>query len=56
MKLSCITAHWLFPLLGWLGAGGVCSAANVDYFADNGCGNPVSTLQHPCAEHFNGVT
>ncbi|MFP4499683.1 MAG: BNR-4 repeat-containing protein [Candidatus Hydrogenedentota bacterium] len=33
------------------------SAANMVYFfADNGFGNPVSTLQHPCAEHHNGVT
>ena len=28
----------------------------VDYFADNGYGNPISTLQHPAGEHDNGVT
>ena len=28
----------------------------VDYFADNGLDNPLSTLQHPCAESFNGRT
>ena len=27
-----------------------------DWFADNGFGKPVSTMQHPCAEHFKGVT
>ena len=43
-----------FPLF-WF-AGGICAAANVDYFTDNGYGNPVSTLQHPAAEQFNGVT
>jgi hypothetical protein len=32
------------------------AAAPVDFFADNGYGNPVSTLQHPAAEHHNGVT
>ncbi len=32
------------------------AAGTVDYFADNGFGNPLSTLQHPCAEHYNGVT
>ena len=35
----------------------VCAAAaDVAYFSDNGYGNPISTLQHPAAEHFNGVT
>ena len=43
-------------LLGWLGTAALAAAANVDYFADNGYGNPVSTLQHPCGEHVNGVT
>lgn len=33
-----------------------CLAANVDYFADNGYGNTLSTEQHPTGEHFNGVT
>jgi hypothetical protein len=32
------------------------SAASVDYFADNGYGNPVSSLQHPAGEHYQGVT
>jgi len=31
-------------------------AGTVDYFTDNGYGNPLSTLQHPCAEHYKGVT
>lgn len=31
-------------------------AANVDYFADNGYGNPVASLQHPSAEFYQGVT
>lgn len=43
-------------VLGALAAGGFCATATVDYFADNGYGNPVSNLQHPAAEHFNGVT
>lgn len=30
--------------------------AGVDFFADNGYGNPVSSLQHPAGEHFHGVT
>ena len=49
-------ARRLLALLGALTLCGVCAAANVDYFADNGYGNPVSTMQHPAAEHFNGVT
>jgi hypothetical protein len=32
------------------------AAAQVDHFADNGFSNPVSTLQHPSAEHHEGVT
>ena len=32
------------------------NAANVEHFSDNGYGNPVSTLQHPAAEHYQGVT
>lgn len=28
----------------------------VDYFTDNGYGNPIATMQHPCAEFFDGVT
>ena len=39
-------------MLGALPLCGVCAAANVDYFADNGYGNPVSTMHHPAAEHF----
>jgi hypothetical protein len=56
MKLFHLTARGLVSLLSWLGAAAIGAAANVDYFADNGYGNPVSTLQHPAAEHFNGVT
>jgi hypothetical protein len=36
--------------------GGAASADMVDYFTDNGFANPVSTLQHPCAETWKGVT
>jgi len=35
---------------------GVLEAAAVEHFADNGFGKPVSTMQHPCAEHYKGVT
>ncbi|WP_394171894.1 BNR-4 repeat-containing protein [Thalassotalea litorea] len=28
----------------------------VDYFADNGTGNPLAIVQHPAGEHHNGVT
>jgi hypothetical protein len=38
MKLSLTTARWLFSLLGWPGVCGVCPAADVVYFADNGYG------------------
>ena len=31
-------------------------AAEVPFFTDNGYGNPVSSLQHPAAEHYQGVT
>lgn len=34
----------------------ISSAGMVDYFTDNGYGNPLSTLQHPCAEYYNGKT
>lgn len=37
-------------------AAGFVAAAEADYFADNGYGNPVSNLQHPAGEHHNGVT
>ena len=43
-------------LLSGLGVSLLRAAPKVDYFSDNGYGNPVSTLQHPAAEHFNGVT
>lgn len=43
-------------LAGWLAVGSLGAAADVDYFTDNGYGNPVSTLQHPAGEFFNGVT
>ena len=35
---------------------GVSSAGMVDYFTDNGYGNPLSVMQHPCAEYYNGKT
>ena len=31
-------------------------AGEVDYFADNGFGKPLSTLQHPSGEHYRGTT
>jgi hypothetical protein len=39
-----------------LGCRSFLNAANVEHFSDNGYGNPVSTLQHPAAEHYQGVT
>ena len=36
--------------------GPVARGANVDYFADNGFGKPLSTLQHPSGEHFKTTT
>ncbi|MCX5770049.1 MAG: BNR-4 repeat-containing protein [Candidatus Hydrogenedentes bacterium] len=35
---------------------GISSAGMVDYFTDNGYGNPVAVIQHPCAEYYNRVT
>lgn len=32
------------------------SVEMVDYFASNGFGKPVSTMQHPAGEYYNGVT
>ena len=32
------------------------SAADVDYFTDNGLDNAVASIQHPSAEQFNGNT
>ncbi len=29
---------------------------NVDYFTDNGFGNPSTTLQHPTGEFYKGTT
>ncbi len=34
----------------------VAQGASVDYFADNGFGNPLATMQHPSAEHYKGTT
>lgn len=56
MKDRPNSRRWSIALVSWLGAAGLCAATNVDDFTDNGYGNPVSTLQHPAAEHFNGVT
>ncbi len=56
MKLPQITFRRLFLWLGSHALIGVCAAANVDYFADNGYGNPIGTLQHPAGEHYQGVT
>ena len=38
------------------GRASVGAAEKVDYFTDNGYGKTVSTLQHPAAEYFKGVT
>ena len=35
---------------------GISAPDMVEYFTDNGYGNPIATLQHPCAEHYNGKT
>ncbi len=35
---------------------GISSAGMVEYFTDNGFANPVATMQHPCAEYYEGVT
>ncbi len=43
-------------VLPWLANATLCAAETTDHFADNGYGNPLSTLQHPCAEHHHGVT
>ena len=43
-------------LLACLAAAGSAPATEVPYFADNGYGNPVSSLQHPAGEYHEGVT
>jgi len=52
--------HRLRPVLSALVsgvfAGGVSAGAEVSFFADNGYGNVLSTLQHPVGEHHQGVT
>ena len=53
---SVTTLSRFFALLGSLAVCGVCAAADVAYFADNGYGNPISSLQHPVGEHYQGVT
>ncbi|NBX59087.1 MAG: hypothetical protein EBT62_01270, partial [Opitutaceae bacterium] len=55
MKFSLLPLG-VIVLLSGLGVSMLRAAPNVDYFSDNGYGNPVSTLQHPAAEHFKGVT
>ena len=55
MKFSLLPLG-VIVLLSGLGVSLLRAAPKVDYFSDNGYGNPVSTLQHPAAEHFNGVT
>jgi hypothetical protein len=35
---------------------GISSAGMVDCFTDNGYGNPLAVMQHPCAEYYNGKT
>jgi len=53
---SVTTLSRVLALLGSLAVCGVCVAADVAYFADNGYGNPISNLQHPAGEHHQGVT
>lgn len=53
---SVTTLSRFFALLGSLAVCGVCAAANVAYLSDNGYGNPISSLQHPVGEHYQGVT
>jgi hypothetical protein len=35
---------------------GISFAGMVDYFTDNGFANPLASMQHPCAEYYNGAT
>ena len=44
------------PVFVLIASAGVARAQVVDHFTDNGYGNPISTMQHPCAEHYRGVT
>ena len=39
-----------------IGLTAMVSADQTDYFANNGFAKPVSTMQHPNAEYYNGVT
>ena len=50
--------RWLqgLPVFVLIACAGVARAQIVDHFTDNGYGNPISTMQHPCAEHYHGVT
>jgi len=50
--VRCAVATFLCSIL----LCGVSFAAMVEYFTDNGYGNPVLSIQHPCAEHYNGKT
>lgn len=56
MNISLLRCGALLCALGGLLAGSISLAADVPYFTDNGYGNPVSTMQHPEGEYFQGVT
>ena len=53
-RLSLLGTYWVLLNAMLLTEAGL--AADVDYFADNGFDNSLSTLQHPCAEYYNGKT
>ena len=48
--------HAIFTLLVSLTLTLPLAAQPVEYFTDNGYGNPVATMQHPSGEFINGTT
>ena len=55
MRRPCLATPGQLALFAALAAAGFASVP-VAHFADNGYGNPVSSLQHPAGEHHRGVT
>lgn len=57
MKFTTFVAwrSWGWLLCG-MGLGAARGAEEVDYFADNGFGKPLSTLHHPSGEYYRGST
>jgi hypothetical protein len=54
--MECPLAIVLLAIILSVGLPTATSADPVDYFANNGLAKPVSTMQHPNAEYYNGVT